>query len=150
MHLFGASLPQQPHDAGGGGGQLAQVQRAFDDAKAQADGAEEPLARKVEDLKARSEALKTSMNALTDTISAARKRRQYCDNVFQYPEETAKMRREVELAEATARQMDAENAALREQLAQSKKKARSAKAAIATVVVIIIVFIVTWIIVSNR
>ena len=130
--------------------QLANVQRAYDDAKAQADGAEEPLERKVEDLNARSSALKESMNRLSDDISAARKRRQYCDNVFQYPDETAKMRREVETAEIAARQMDAENATLREQYEQSKKKARAAKAAIATVIVIIIVFIVTFIIVSNR
>ncbi len=130
--------------------QLAQVQRAYDDAKGQAEQAEEPLERKVEDLSARSESLKESINRLNETISIARKRRQYCDNVYQYPEETVKMRREVEAAEAVAAQMDQENDILRDQLAQSKKKARTAKIAIGVVIALVILIIVAFIVVANR
>jgi hypothetical protein len=130
--------------------QLAQVQRAYDDARSRAEQAEEPLERKIEDLSARSESLKESINRLNETISSARNRRQYCDNVYQYPEETAKMRREVEAAEAVADQMDQENDILREQLAQSKQKARTAKIAIAAVIAIIILIIIAFIVVANR
>ena len=94
--------------------------------------------------------MKESINSLGEEISAARNRRQYCDTVYQYPDETAKMRAEVEQAEALARKMDVENRNLRKQLAESKRKARSAKIAIGIVIAIVIAFIVTFIVVSGR
>ena len=102
------------------------------------------------DLNKQAESLKDNITRLGEEISAARKRRQYCDTVYQYPDETTKMRREVEEAELTARRMDAENRRLRSQLEQSKQKAKKAKIALGIVIVIVIVFIVTWIVVGAR
>ena len=129
---------------------LAEVQKAYDEAKQRAEQAQGPLERNIADLNKRMESLKESISSLGEELSAARNRRQYCDTVYQYPNETALMRSEIEQAEALARQMDAENDMLREQLAQSKKKAFKAKVAIAIVIVIIIVIIVAFIVVSGR
>ena len=130
--------------------QLAQVERAYNDAKQQAEQATAPLERALEDLNRHAEEYKENINRLGEEMSAARNRRQYCDTVYQYPDETAKMRAEVEAAEAAARQMDAENDVLREQLAASKQKARMAKVAIGIVIAIIVAFIITFIVVSSR
>jgi len=130
--------------------QLAQIQKAFDEAKQRFEQARGPLERSIKDITSRMEQLKEAINSLGEQLTAARNRRQYCDTVYQFPNETAQMRSEVEQAEALARQMDAENEVLREQLAQSKKKARTAKRAIALVIAIIIVIIVAFVVVSGR
>ena len=130
--------------------QLAQVQKAYDEAKQRAEQAQGPLERNIADYNNRMAALKEDIAELGDNISAAMNRRQYCDTVYQYPDETAKMRAEIEQAEVVARQMDDENAVLREQLAQSKQKARKAKVAIAVVIVIIVVIVVSFIVLSGR
>ena len=130
--------------------QLSEIQKAFDETKQRFEQARGPLERNIQDIKIRTEHLKEDINSLGEQLSAARNRRQYCDTVYQYPNETAQMRSEVEEAEALARRMDAEIDALREKLAQSKKKARTAKLAIAAVIVIIIVIVVAFIAVSNR
>ena len=129
---------------------LAQVQKAYDDAKRRSEQASGPLERNIADMKNRMEAIKKDIEDLGEKLSAATNRRQYCDTVYQYPDETAKMRAEVEQAEALARQMDAENEALRSQYTQSKKKATKAKIAIGVVIVIIIVIIVAFVVVSGR
>ena len=129
---------------------LAQVQRAYDDAKARSEQAQGPLERNIADMKNRMGTLKKDIEDLGDKLSAATNRRQYCDTVYQYPDETAKMRAEVEQAEALARQMDAENEALRSQYTQSKKKALKAKIAIVAVIAIIILIIVAFVAVSGR
>ncbi|HAM14262.1 MAG TPA: hypothetical protein DCP91_00045 [Eggerthellaceae bacterium] len=129
---------------------LEQAQREYDEARQSVEQAEAPLERSVEDMNKRIEELKDSIERLGETISAARKRRQYCDSVYQYPNETEKLRLSVEADEATARTMDAENETLRGKLAESKKRSRMAKLAIAAVVLIIIVAIVTFIYVSSR
>ena len=129
---------------------LAQVQRAYDDAREQAAQAEGPLERQIEDLENRTARLKEEISQHGEEISAARKRRQYCDTVYQYPEETARMHAEVVAAEKAARQMDAENEVLRAQLADSKQKSKLAKIAIAVVIVLIIVIVAAFIIVGSR
>lgn len=129
---------------------LAQVQKAYDEAKQRMAQAEGPLERNVQELSQRAESLKETINQLGDEVSTARNRRQYCDTVYQYPDETAKIRSEVEQAESLARKMDVDNRALRQKLAESKRKARSAKIAIAILIVIIVVFIVAFIILSGR
>lgn len=129
---------------------LAQVQRAYDDARNQVEQAEGPLERSIEDLTRHSEELKEEINHLGEEISSARKRRQYCETVHQYPEETERMRAEVAAAEEVARQMDAENEVLREQLAVSKRKSRKAKVAIGIVIAIVVIFLVALFIVTNR
>lgn len=130
--------------------QLAQVQKVYDDAKQRAEQAQGPLERSVEDLTRHSEELKQEINRLGEEISSAHNRRQYLDTVHQYPDETAKMRAEVEMAESTARKMDAENEALRQQLAESKRKAKSAKLAIGILIAVIIVAIIAFVVVSGR
>ena len=130
--------------------QLAEVQRSYDDAKSQIEQAEAPMQRSIEELNTRIEQLKETINDLGEKISVATKRRQYCDNVFRYPDETAKMRVEVESAEEAARQMDAENDALRARLETSKKKAMKAKIAIGIIIAIVVVFIITLVVVTNR
>ena len=129
---------------------LAQVQKAYDDAKQRAEQAQGPLTRNIEDMNAQIEALKEQVNGLGDEISVARNRRQYCDAVYQYPDETAKMRAEVQEAEELARQMDEENDALREQLADSRRKARTAKIAIAVVIILIIIIVVAFVAAAGR
>ena len=85
-----------------------------------------------------------------ETISAARKRRQYCENVYQYPDETAKLRASVEADEETVRRMDEENEELRDRLADSKARSRTAKFAIAAVIAIIIIIIVAFVVIGGR
>lgn len=130
--------------------QLSQIQRAYDEAKQRSEQSQGPLERTIEDYENRMASLKESVSSLGEEISAALNRRQYCDTVYQFPDETAMMRSEIEQAEALARQMDAENDALREQLAESKQKARKAKVAIGLVIVIVIVIIIAFIVVSGR
>lgn len=129
---------------------LAEVQRIYDDAMQQIRQSEGPLERSIEDLKARGEALKDSVAKLGEDISKARKRRQYCDAVYQYPDETAKLRKSVESDERTISEMTAENDELRTVLAQSKQQAKKAKLALGIVAVIIVVFLITLFIVMTR
>ena len=129
---------------------LDQTQKAYDDACAQVEQAEAPLERSIDDMNSQIEELKESINRLGDSISAATKRRQYCDSVYQYPDETAKLRQSVESDEALARQMDTENKELRGRLAESKKKAKTAKIAIGAVIAIVVIMIIAFIVVSVR
>ena len=121
---------------------LAQAQKQYDDMKERVEQAEAPLERSIEDLPRQTDELKESINRLGDTISIARKRRQYCDTVYQYPEETDKLRESVLAGEQTVRQMDIENDELRDMLAQSKEKSKIAKLAIAGVVALVIVILI--------
>lgn len=129
---------------------LDQAQKAYDDAMSQVEQAEAPLEHSIEDLEKKSEELKGSINRLGDDISIARKRRQYCDTVYQYPEETAKLRDSVRDSEQKLLQLDAEADDLRERLTQSKQQSKKAKAAICILIIIIIVIIVVAVMVLNH
>ena len=121
---------------------LDQAQKAYDDLRQQVEQAEAPLERSIDDMNAKIDELKASIDRLGETISVARKRRQYCDSVYQYPDETAKLRSAVEADEQLARQMDAETDELRDQLAESKQKAKTAKIAIGAIIAVIVIIIV--------
>lgn len=129
---------------------LERAQKKYDDLRERAAEAEAPLERSIEDLDQQIEELKESVNRLGETISAARKRRQYCDNVYQYPDETAKLRASVEADEETVRRMDEENEELADRLADSKARSRTAKFAIAGVLLLIIVIIVVFVVVGGK
>lgn len=129
---------------------LDQVQKAYDDAVDQVEQAEAPLERTIDDMNAQIEELKESINRLGENISVATKRRQYCDSVYQYPDETAKLRDSVASDEEAARQMDADNKELRSRLAENKRKAKTAKIAIGAIVAIVIIAIIAVIIVAVR
>lgn len=129
---------------------LERAQKKYDDLREQAAEAEAPLERSIEDLDQQIEELKESVNRLGETISAARKRRQYCDNVYQYPDETAKLRASVEADEETVRRMDEENEELANRLADSKARSRMAKFAIAGIIALIIVIIVVFVVVGGK
>jgi len=130
--------------------ELDRAQDAYDDMRAEFDQAEAPLERTIEDCEARVAELKDSIAQLGETIATARKRRQYCDEVYQRPDETAALRRDVEADEETIRQMDVENDELRSQLEQSKKQSTKAKIAIAAIIVIIIVIIAAFVITGGQ
>jgi len=129
---------------------LGRAQKKYDDLREQVADAEAPLERSIEDLDSQIEELKESVNRLGETISAARKRRQYCENVYQYPDETAKLRASVEADEETVHRMDEENEELRDRLADSKARSRTAKLAIAAVIAIIIIIIVAFVVIGGR
>ena len=129
--------------------QLDQAQRAYDDAMAQVEQAEAPLEHSIEDLEKQSNELKESINRLGEDISIARKRRQYCDSVYQYPEETAKLRERVRSDEQKMLELDAEADDLRERLSQSKEQSKKAKIAIGIVIAIIIILIVVVFVVTR-
>ena len=130
--------------------QLDQAQRAYDDAMAQVEQAEAPLEHTIEDLEKQSDELKESINRLGEDISVARKRRQYCDSVYQYPEETAKLRDHVRADEEKMIELDAEADELRDRLSQSKEQSKKAKIAIGAVIAIIIIIILVVVFVINR
>ena len=113
----------------------------FDNLKEQVDQAEAPLENALEDLDKQTEQLKDEIARLGDEISAASKRRQYCDTVYQYPDETEKLRSSIAADQDSLHRLDEENDELRTRLAESKAKSLPAKVFIAVVVVIIIVFI---------
>ena len=94
--------------------------------------------------------MKESINRLGEDISIARKRRQYCDTVYQYPEETAKLRDSVRSNEQKMLQLDAEADDLRDRLSQSKERSKKAKIAIGIAVAIIIIAIIIAIVLMNR
>ena len=130
--------------------QLAQAQRAYDDAMAQVEQAEAPLERSIEDLEKQSDELKESISRLGEDISIARKRRQYCDSVYQYPEETAKLRERVRSDEQKMLELDAEADDLRDRLSQSKEQSKKAKIAIGVVIAVIIIIIIVAVFVIGR
>lgn len=129
---------------------LDQVQKDYDDAVAQVEQAESPLERSIEDMNAQIEDLKESINRLGETISSASKRRQYCDSVYQYPDETAKLRQAIEDDESLARQMDVDNDDLRNLLEANKKRAKTAKIAIGAAIAIVVIIIIAIIVVATR
>ena len=122
--------------------QLDQAQAAYDDAISQVEQAETPLEHSIESLQKQSEELKDSINRLGEEISVSRKRRQYCDSVYQYPDETAKLRDSVRADEEKMLKLDAEADDLRDRLTQSKEQSKKAKIAIGVAVVVIIIIIV--------
>jgi len=122
--------------------QLDQAQAAYDDAISQVEQAETPLEHSIESLQKQSEELKDSINRLGEEISVSRKRRQYCDTVYQYPDETAKLRDSVRADEEKMLKLDAEADDLRDRLTQSKEQSKKAKIAIGIAVVVIIIIIV--------
>ncbi len=121
---------------------LDQVQKRFDDLKSQIEQAEAPLERSIKDFTEQADDLKAQIAELAETISVARKRRQYCDTVYQYPDETAKLRASVEADEDTFYQMDVENEELRDLLAESKERSKIAKIGIIGVVALILLIII--------
>ena len=127
---------------------LDQAQDAYDDMRAEFEQAEAPLERAIEDFEARSDELKDQIAQLGEIIATARKRRQYCDAVYQRPDETAALRQDVEADEATMQQMDEENDALRAQLEQSKQQSKKAKIALGIIIVVIIAIIVAFVVTS--
>lgn len=129
---------------------LDKAQAAYDDAIGQVEQAESPLERSIEDLEKRADELKESVNRLGDDISTARKRRQYCDTVYQYPDETAKLRAKVAADERRMIELDAEADDLRDRLAQSKQQSKKAKIAIGIVIAIIVIAVIAFIVVSTR
>ena len=129
---------------------LEEAQRAYDSLKEQVEQAEAPLERSLADLDRKTEELKETIARLGDTISAASKRRQYCDSVYQYPAETEKLRQAVLADEAALARMDEENDDLRDRLAQSKAKSTKAKVLIAGVVVFVILLILLFWYLSSR
>ena len=99
----------------------------------------------MEDLQKQAEELKEDITRLGEVSSTATKRRQYCDSVYQYPEETEKLRRSVSDDETSAKQLDAENDELRDLLAESKARSTKAKVVIGiAVAVIIFIFLMVW------
>lgn len=129
---------------------LDEAQRAYDALRDQVEQAEAPLERALEDLEKRTDALKEDIARLGDTISAASKRRQYCDSVYQYPAETEKLRSSVMADEAALEQLDEENDELRSRLAESKAKSLKAKVLIGGIVVFVIVLILLFWFLSSR
>lgn len=130
--------------------QLAQVQQIYDEAIKQIEHDQSPLERSIEEMTERSSALKDEIARLDEEITTARDRRQYCDTVYQYPDETEQLRAKVAADEATAAKLDAEYEELNARLAESKAKAKKAKVAIGIVIAIIVVAIVAFVIVSGR
>ena len=129
---------------------LDQAQRAYDDAIGQVEQAEAPLEHTIEDCEKQAEELKASINRLGEDISIARKRRQYCDTVYQYPEETAKLRDSVRADEQKMIELDTEADDLRNRLAMSKERSKKAKGAIIIGGIIVVVIIVILIMVFVR
>ena len=121
---------------------LDEAQRAYDDAISQVEQAEAPLERSIDDLQKQVDDLKESINRLSEDISTTRHRRQYCDTVYQYPEETAKLRDEVRGDEEKMIQLDAEADDLRDRLSQSKEQSKKAKIAIGIIIAVVIIIIV--------
>ena len=129
---------------------LEAAQRNYDSLKEQIEQAEAPLESALDDLDKRAEELKESIARLGDTISAASKRRQYCDSVYQYPAETEKLRQSVESDQAALDRLDAENDDLRHRLAESKAKSTKAKVLIVVVIVFVILLICLFWYLSSR
>lgn len=128
---------------------LDQAQRAYDDALSQVEQAETPLEHAIEDLEKRAGELKEAISGLVEDMSAARKRRQYFDTVYQYPEETEKLASSVRDNGAELLRLSDEADALRDRLSQSKQQSGKAKIAIgvaAAVVVIIIILLFVFVI----
>ena len=124
---------------------LDDAQRNYDEIREQVEQAEAPLERSLEDLQQQIEELKEDVNRLGEVISTATKRRQYCDSVYQYPEETEKLRQMIADDETSAQQLDLENEELRDLLAQSKAGSTKAKVVIGIIVaVIIFAILLAW------
>lgn len=127
---------------------LDEVKRIYDDAVSEVESREKPLEHSIRDLEEREAQLKESIAQLGDEISIARKRRQYCDSVYSYPDETRKLRQNVEADEATLQDMQLDYDELSDLLAQTKAHARKAKAALilgaiaVVAIVCLIVFVV--------
>ncbi len=129
---------------------LKEVQRIYDDAADQIQQTEGPLERSIQDLEQHEADLKERIADLGEDISVARKRRQYCDAVYQYPDETAKLQRTVEEDDAELKAMEEDYRELEGLLAQSKANARKAKVAIGLVIAIIVIFVVALAVILLR
>lgn len=129
---------------------LDEAQRAYDDAIAQVEQAEAPLEHTIDDLEKQAEDLKADINDLGEEISTARRRRQYCDTVYQYPDETAKLRETVRADEQRMLELDAEADDLRDRLEQSKEQSKKAKIAIGIIAAVIIIVIILVVFLTTR
>ncbi len=123
-------------------GMLDEVQRAYDDAIAQIEQMETPLKHALDDLAQSEEELKDLIAQLGEDISAAKKRRQYCESVHLYPEETAKLRKAVAADEKELYEMKLDYDELNSLLQENKSRALKAKLALGAGIVIVIVFVV--------
>ncbi len=129
---------------------LAEVKRIYDDAVNEVESREGPLERSIGDMEQHEEELKESIAQLGDEISAARKRRQYCDAVYQYPEETEKLRRTVAADEEALDEMQLDYDDLSALLARTKADARKAKVMLGLVVAVIAVLVVAAVVIFTR
>lgn len=131
-------------------GMLDEVQRAYDDAIAQIEQMETPLKHALEDLAQSEEELKELIAQLGEDISAAKKRRQYCESVHLYPEETAKLRKTVTADEKELYEMKLDYDELNSLLQENKSRARKAKLALGAGIAVVIVFIVVLAVIFLR
>lgn len=129
---------------------LDEVKRIYDDAVNEVESREGPLERSIEDMEHHEADLRESIAQLGDEISAARKRRQYCDAVYQYPEETEKLRQAVAADEEALDEMQMDYDDLSALLAQTKADARKAKVMLGLVLAVVIVIIAVLFIVFTR
>lgn len=129
---------------------LAEVKRIYDDAVNEVESREGPLERSIDDMEHREEELKESIAQLGDEMSAARKRRQYCEAVYQYPEETEKLRRTVAADEDALDEMQLDYDDLSALLARTKADARKAKVMLGLVVAVIAILAIALVVVFTR
>lgn len=121
---------------------LDDLQRIYDDAVHQIEQVEGPLEHSIRDLQEEETALKESIAQLGEDISVARKRLQYCEGVKLYPEETEKLRQEVQLDEQDLQDMQEEYDLLNDQLELSKSKARKAKMTLGLGIAVVVIFVI--------
>lgn len=129
---------------------LDEVKRIYDDAVNEVESREGPLERSIQDMGHHEADLKESIAQLGDEISAARKRRQYCDAVYQYPEETEKLRQAVAADEDALEEMQMDYDDLSALLAQTKADARKAKAMLGLVAAIVVVLLIVLFVVFTH
>ena len=128
---------------------LARAQQDYDELSDSFYREEAPLERNIEDLEARTVELKDEIAQLSEVIATARKRRQYCDGVYQFPEETEKLRSSVNEDQEAEQSLIAASDELRAQLQQSKEKSKKAKIAIGIVIAVIILIIIAFVVVGG-
>ena len=121
---------------------LKQAEKAYNNARKQFDSEETPIKKEIKQLKDRADDLKKEIESLDETISRVQTRRQYVEDVYRNPDETAELRASVASDEAAERQMGIENDQLREQLEETKSKAKKAKMMVIGIVAAIIVVII--------
>ena len=129
---------------------LKQADKSYNATKKQFDGEEAPLRKEIKQLKDRAKELKDMMASLDETISRVQDRRQYVENVYRNPDETAELRASIASDEASEKQMSAENEELRAQFEETKGRARKAKFMVIGIIAAIIVVIVLVIVLMPK